>query len=252
MALVRGEGSDVRKCLLASAVSIALGSPANCADLLPDYGGATPVAPTWSFTGCYVGGNAGGLWAESEKWIVRTPGGDFYGQSLGGHDLDDWIGGVQAGCDYQFAGGVVVGVVGDYGWTNAKGSHASAREFGVFYHSDIDSVASVTGRVGYAWDRLLGYVKAGGSWEEVDYAASTILIGTAYRASATRSGWTLGGGGEYAITKFLSGFVEYSYHDFGTETVRLTPQRAGLPTGFLGIEETTQVVRAGLNLRFGG
>ena len=39
---------------------------------------------------------------------------------------------------------------------------------------------------------------------------------------------------------------------FGTETVRLTPQRAGLPTGFLGIEETTQVVRAGLNLRFGG
>ena len=95
---------------------------------------------------------------------------------------------MQAGCDYQFAGGVVVGVVGDYGWTNAKGSHASAREFGVFYHSDIDSVASVTGRVGYAWDRLLGYVKAGGSWEEVDYAASTILIGTAYRASDTRSG----------------------------------------------------------------
>ncbi len=241
----------VRKCLLATAVLITLGSPAIGADLLPDYVAAAPAAPAWSFAGCYVGGNVGGLWAESEKWIVRTPGGDFYGQSLGGHDLDDWIGGVQAGCDYQFAGGVVLGVSGDYGWTNAKGSHASAREFGVSYHSDIDSLASVTGRIGYAWDRLLGYVKAGASWEEVDYSASTILIGTAYRASDTRSGWTIGGGGEYAITRFLSGFVEYNYHDFGTETVSLTPQLSGLPTGFLGIEETTQVVRAGFNLRFG-
>jgi outer membrane immunogenic protein len=191
-------------------------------------------------------------WAESEKWIARTPGGDFYGQSLGGHDLDDWIGGVQAGCDYQFAGGIVVGIAGDYGWTDAKGSHASAREFGVFYHSDIESLASVTGRVGYAWDRLPGYVKVGGAWESVDYSASTILIGTAYRASETRSGWTVGGGGEYAITSFLTGFVEYGYYDFGTDRVRLTPQRTGLSTGFLDIEETSQVVRAGFNLRFGG
>jgi len=194
----------------------------------------------------------GRSWGESEKWIVRTPGGDFYGQSLGGHDLDDWIGGVQAGCDYQFPGGIVVGIAGDYGWTDAKGSHDSAREFGVAYHSEIESLASVTGRVGYAWDRLLGYVKGGASWEGVNYSASTILVGTAYRASDTRSGWTIGGGGEYAITSFLSGFVEYGYHDFGTDDIRLTPQLVGLRPGFLDIEESTQIVRAGLNLRFGG
>ena len=40
----------VRKCLLAAAVSMALGSPVIGADLLPDYGGAPPVAPAWSFT----------------------------------------------------------------------------------------------------------------------------------------------------------------------------------------------------------
>lgn len=50
----------VRKCLLAAAVSMALGSPVIGADLLPDYGGAPPLAPAWSFTGCYVGGNVGG------------------------------------------------------------------------------------------------------------------------------------------------------------------------------------------------
>jgi outer membrane immunogenic protein len=118
----------------------------------------------------------------------------------------------------------VVGIAGDYGWTDAKGSQASAFEFGVVDHGDSESLASVTGRVGDAWDRLLGYVKVGGAWESVDYSASTILIGTAYRASETRSGWTVGGGGEYAITSFLTGFVEYGYYDFGTDTVRLTPQ----------------------------
>jgi outer membrane immunogenic protein len=206
----------------------------------------------WSWTGCYAGGNTGGLWASSDKWIVRTPGGAFEGQSLGGHDLDDWIGGMQTGCDYKFAGGFLIGIQGDYGWTDAKGSHASLREFGVSYHSDVESLASITGRIGYAWDRLLGYVKGGGAWEGVDYSASTILIGTAYRSSDTRSGWTIGAGGEYAITKSLSGFVEYDYYNLGTSDIRFTPQIVGLRPAFLNIEETANVVRAGLNLRFGG
>ena len=77
-------------------------------------------------TGCYVGGQAGGLWAEKKEWIVRTPGGAFYGQSLGGHDADSWVGGVQVGCDYQFPGGFVVGIQGDCAATDAEGRHDSA------------------------------------------------------------------------------------------------------------------------------
>jgi outer membrane immunogenic protein len=132
-----------------------------------------------------------------------------------------------------------------------SGSHPSAREFRVTYHSRIGSLASVTGRVGYAWDRFLGYVKGGGAWERDSYAATTLILGTAYRANDTRSGWT-NGGGEYAITKFLSGFVEHDYYDFGTNTTRLTPQVPGLRPGFVDIEERANVVRAGLNVRFGG
>jgi opacity protein-like surface antigen len=33
--------------------------------------------------------------------------------------------------------------------------------------------------------------------------------------SDTRSGWTIGGGGEYTFTKHLFAFVEYSYLRFG-------------------------------------
>jgi len=226
-----------------------LASPAISADLGPFSYAPAPVAAAWDWTGCYFGGQVGGLWGRSDKWIVRTPGGDFYGQSLGGHDVNGGIGGVQAGCDYQLDG-IVLGLQGDYGWADAKGSHASTKEFGVSYHSQVEAVASVTGRIGHPWNRLLGYVKGGAAWERDHYAASTILTGTAYAATDTRPGWTVGIGGEYAITRSLSVFLEYNYYDFGTKKIRLKPKLDGLPTAFVSIRETANIVRAGLNLRF--
>ena len=243
----------MRKFLLGTAALIALGSPAISAGIrAPAYKAPKQVVPVWSWTGCYVGGQAGGLSAAKKEWIVRTPGGAHHGESLGGHDADGWLGGVQAGCDYQFVGGFVIGIQGDYVVTDAEGRHDSAREFGVAYHSKVRSLASVTGRLGYAWDRFLGYVRGGGAWERDDYWASTIVLGIAYRASTTRSGWTIGLGGEYAFTNFLSGFVEYGYYGFGTREIGFTPQIPGLRPAFVDIRDTTSVLRAGLNFRFGG
>ena len=51
---------------------------------------------------------------------------------------------------------------------------------------------------------------------------------------------------------FPSGFVEYSYYDFGTAQINFTPQVAGLRPAFVDVTETKSVVRAGLNWRFGG
>lgn len=210
---------------------------------------AGPVSGTW--TGCFVGMHAGGLWADADKWIVRTPGGAFYGQSLGGHRLDSVIAGGQAGCDYRFGAGFVAGVQGDLAFADAEGSHASAREFGVSYHSKVRSLVSLTGRAGYAQDRLLGYVRGGIAWERDDYSASTIITGIAYKSGDTHTGWTAGLGAEYALTDLISGFLEVNYYDFGTDTIAFTPQIAGLPTGYIGIESTTTVLRAGINFRFG-
>lgn len=242
----------MRKFLLGTAALMALADPAISADLKARvYKAPPPAGPVWNWTGCYVGGHAGGLWAKSTDWIVRTPGGAFSGQSLGEHEIDGWIGGAQIGCDYQFAGGFVIGLQGDYAWANAQGSHDSALEFGVAYHSKAKSLASVTGRVGYAWGRLLGYVRGGGAWERDEYWATTIILGTAYTARETRPGWTVGAGGEYAFSNFLSGFVEYNYYDLGSRRMTFTPQVAGLGLAYLDIKETKSVLRAGLNIRFG-
>jgi outer membrane immunogenic protein len=82
------------------------------------------------------------------------------------------------------------------------------------------------------------------------YSATTIVLGTAYTADETRPGWTVGIGGEYAFTDFLSGFIEYGYYDFGTHRISFNPQIAGLPPAFVDVQETRSVVRAGLNFRF--
>jgi outer membrane immunogenic protein len=242
----------MRKFLLGTAGLMAFASPSISADMrFPVYKARRPVVSVWNWSGCYAGGHVGDLWAKSMKWIVATPGGDFYGQSLGEHELDSWVGGVQAGCDYQFAGGFVIGLQGDYAFAKGKGSHDSAREIGVAYHSRVKSLASVTSRIGYAWDRFLGYVRGGGAWERDNYWATTIVLGTAYTARETRSGWTVGLGGEYAFTNFLSGFIEYNYYDFGARDIAFTPQIAGLNPAFVDIKEAKSVVRAGLNIRLG-
>ena len=166
----------------------------------------------YNWTGCYVGGHGGGMWV-SKEWFDRQPGSATFG-SHGSRHVDGFLGGVQAGCDYQFAGGWVIGIAGDYAWTDADGSRGSIRSPASPITPSVKSLASVTGRIGYAWDRFLGYVKGGGAWERDDYDFSppALITGT---ASETRSGWTVGVGGEYAFTNYLTGFIEYNYYDFG-------------------------------------
>jgi hypothetical protein len=47
-------------------------------------------------------------------------------------------------------------------------------------------------------------------------------------------------------------FAEYSYCDFGTSRIGLTPILVGLRPAFVDLNETGSVLRVGLNLRFGG
>jgi outer membrane immunogenic protein len=196
-----------------------------------------PMMPAFTWTGCYVGGNGGGLWAKK----------DWTNAALGAESsvsISSWLAGAQVGCNYQVSTWVF-GIQGDYDWTNASGS-AADNTFAATDQTKIKSLASVTGRVGYAWDRFLGYVKGGGAWEQDEYTISSVGFATA--ASETRTGWTVGVGGEYAFTNWLTGFAEYDYYDFGTKSNTF----AGLTFPIINIKETKSVAKAGLNIKFGG
>src|SRR5882724_8903707 len=130
-------GCEMKKYLLAGVglIAISMGVPALAADMpVKAAYKAPPVIYAYSWTGCYIGGHVGGLWVSKDATLAApgipvVAGGPFpfpgapAGTSLGGHDASSVVGGLQAGCNYRFAGGWVIGLQGDYGWTDARGSH---------------------------------------------------------------------------------------------------------------------------------
>jgi outer membrane immunogenic protein len=247
-----------RIAILAAGLSI-MAQAALAADLRPPpppppvVKAPPPPVYYFSWTGCYFGGNGGGLWLTKDYTLTSIVGVPVVPAGFGGHDASSWIAGVQVGCNYQFAGGFVVGAQADYDWTNANGSHGDAFGFGTSHTSETRSLGSVTGRIGYAWDRFLGYVKGGWAWERDNYSWIIPVGGgatAALTASETRGGWTVGIGGEYAFLDWLTGFIEYDYYDFGTSNVAFTPFAPITAVNF-DIRETKSVVKAGLNFKFG-
>src|SRR5258708_3728085 len=212
-----GKDGTMKKMLLtATALTAVVSGTAMAADMRPPraapvYTKAPPMMPVFTWTGCYVGGNGGGLFAKKD-W---TSSAGFAESSV---NINSWLAGAQVGCNYQ-TGPVVFGVQGDFDWTNANGSanDSTFPGFAVSDQTNVKSLASVTGRIGYAWDRFLIYGKGGGAWVKDDFSAVS-SAGFASSASETRTGWTAGAGGEYAFTDFLTGFVEYDFYDFGTKT----------------------------------
>jgi outer membrane immunogenic protein len=85
----------------------------------------------------------------------------------------------------------------------------------------------------------------------------------AFSNGVTRGGWTVGGGVEGAVGDNWSLKVEYLYVDLGTVTTTFAtlPGCFGIPGGCIGIAAgsgtissriTDNIVRVGLNYRFGG
>jgi outer membrane immunogenic protein len=237
----------MKKILLAgTALLTVVSGSAMAADLsrpapAPVYTKAPPMAPVFTWTGCYIGGNVGGLWAKQ----------DWTNAALGAESsvtISSWLAGAQVGCNYQVSQWVF-GIQGDYDWSNANGTATDVlAAAGSTDQSNIKSLASVTGRVGYAWDRFLGYVKGGGAWEQDNYTVTIAVPAFVTTLSDTRTGWTIGVGGEYAFTNWLTGFAEYDYYDFGTRAETF----AGLVAPTINIKDTKSVVKGGLNIKFGG
>jgi outer membrane immunogenic protein len=247
-----------RLALSTVVLAVSFAAPAMAADLAKPVYKAPPPPPVYVFnwSGCYIGGNAGGMWVQKDYSLtsINTAfGGIVFANPVdfGGHDSSSWVAGLQAGCNYQPAGtNWVFGIQGDYDWANADASHADPFGGLTTHQSNTKSLASVTGRVGYAWDRFLGYVKGGGAWERDEYTwFVTAVPGISTSASETRSGWTAGIGGEYAFTDWISGFVEYDYYWFGTRSVAFP---VGPVDVNFDIRERKSVVKAGINFRFGG
>lgn len=212
---------------------VAASLSARAADIPPPvYKAVRPVVAYYNWTGFYLGINGGYGWGKSD-WgapaISLKPNGGLIGGT--------------AGFNYQ-VGSFVWGIEGDYDWADVRDSVAC----GAFTCETKNKwLATVRGRLGYAFDRWMPYFTGGGAFGEVR-ASSTNPA--APGASDTLSGWTVGGGIEYAFLNDWSAKIEYLYVDLGKFDCNAACSGiAGLPSE---VSYKENVIRAGINYKFSG
>jgi len=215
------------------ALTIAAAPPSLAADMpaVGRYREPVDVAPYFAWNGFYIGLNAGYGWGTSD-WTSsltsgsNSPGGGMFGGTVG--------------FNAQY-GSFVFGLEGDASGNWMRDSNSSGTGICAAPGCGIQTswFATARGRVGYAFDRALFYVTAGGAFGDVQMLANGLS------ATADRAGWTAGLGVEYAILGPWSAKVEYLYADLGDAT-------CGAAT--CGIDTTvsfkTSIVRLGVNYRF--
>jgi outer membrane immunogenic protein len=249
----------MKELLLASSALVFAGS-AFAADLPVRMATKAPVvaAVPYSWSGCYVGAHAGSGWGTADFY---DPFGDFTaaaGDTLRTRTQGALAGG-QAGCNYQVASNWVVGIEGDISWANIKGDATGPDLLfgGKNLSSKTDALASVTGRVGYTFDRLMFYGKGGGAWARDRYNEHTPPVSFAQivnipandlSATTDRFGWTLGVGVEWAFADKWSAKAEYDHYDFGSRSVNLIDGTGGITT--TAVKQRIDTVKVGINYRF--
>ena len=236
-----------RPLSLALAIGVLLGlgagSVVSAADLPVK---ARPVlAPATPWTSCYLGGNAGYGWSTVDTWQA-LPGFATYGREKD----TGFIGGGQAGCDFQSTN-LVIGVQGLFDFGSIKGSHALT-DFPTFSETNsLKSISTATGRVGYLFTpTLLGYGKGGMAWLQ-DKNNLLLPGGGAFQsASFWLPGMTAGGGLEWMFARDWSVFAEYDYYWIEDAAGKQFNPAAGFVGQVLTVKQTAQTALVGVNYHF--
>jgi len=254
--------------LLAAVAIIGFASIASAADM--PVKAAAPVAQSYNWTGFYVGGNVG--WVRQrdngDSTFVDVPGFGPYPRSVSASG-SSVIGGLQAGYNWQI-NQWVLGIEGDWDWTNPKTSTCRNTDAGpdcsdagrgfVTLESKTSWIATLRGRLGLAWDRYLVYGTGGVAMGKVDSSINVncLVNGCAVSSaqqnvtgsfSNTKTGWVAGAGIEAMLMAHWTARVEYLRVDLGTVSNTLL-----LPISAQSVswsrKVTEDIVRVGVNYKF--
>jgi outer membrane immunogenic protein len=262
----KGIGTMKRTLIASVALFGGITSAAMAADLPPPMAppprapaAYIPIAPPYNWTGFYLGGNLG---AGFSKGTFSDSFGSTFNSS---NSNTSFLGGGQVGVNYEFGGGVVIGAEAMFDWAPNTNNTITATGVGPAAGSSATAqlnnrwLTTVTGRLGYAWDRVLFYGKGGGAW--VGQSNSNVSVTspgggvfpTSLSSNSTNSGWTAGIGVEWAFAGNWSAKAEYDYIGLTNQTYTVSPGAAG---GFANdsisaTSRSIQLLTAGLNYKFG-
>jgi outer membrane immunogenic protein len=235
--------SNLLAGLAGSALIAALSSTAFAADVAPIVlpqppilAPPPPLVPNW--TGPYVGGVLGYL-RKPTLWEDPTFG--DAPQAVTGLTV-----GVEAGYRFQ-VGPVVLGIEGDWAWTNANGNIACGPGDAYNCATDLDWLATLTGTAGFAvGPNLLLYGEGGVAFANENFTVTGPAL-TPMTGGETNVGWLLGAGAVAQLGNGLYIKAEYNYVNFGTDTVEVTN---GALTEDFDLTQTAHIFKLGIGLQF--
>ncbi|RLP22621.1 outer membrane protein [Mesorhizobium sp. YM1C-6-2] len=229
----------MKPTFLAGAMLLGLASSAFGADAIIDEVVVVDTAYNWS--GVYVGAQVGYAWGDSDVDFSDIP-------VTSNPEPNGILGGAYLGYNAQLSNGIVVGVEGDFAFTDlhdSDGLTAPAPLPGQSFEVDVNWTAAVRARLGYAVGRFLPYLAGGVAFADVDHEGFSAPNASAGTGSDTFVGWTIGAGAEYAFTDNLIVRAEYRYTDFGSEDYAAT---LNFPAHSVDLK--TNDIRLGVSYKF--
>jgi len=248
------------KLYAAAAVLLTLSaSYARAADL-PVKARPAPMPEAFSWTGFYIGANAGYAWTDTTQ-VTHTPDGTVaFATTVGGinggtpmtpiyFNNSGALAGLQAGYNFQAGRNFVAGIEADFQWSDIAGSGTSVPFLLVGNPSNTQAWQSirwfgtVRGRLGWlATSNLLLYGTAGFAYGSVRnnvvlnapfFTNLVSVAGTSFlcdpgpkcfvgASSRTATGWTAGAGAEYAVSRNVTLKAEYLYVSLDGATTTAT------------------------------
>lgn len=275
----------MKRLLLSSTAltAVLIAVPALAADLpvkAPQL--APPPAPlVYNWTGFYVGLNAGGAWGSSDPstsascvslgtlgpYFTCADAARVTAAGTGSMSGSAFTGGGQLGYNWQ-SNSAVFGAELDFDSFHVRASRQGggiysgfaganpAGPFTVVNSVSTDWLFTARARVGWAINQLLAYATGGLALTDLHgtntYVDTTVNNPNAiWNTSATKLGWTVGGGLEWALNQNWSVKAEYLYVNFGSITANAV---VGIPAYANAISTSTDltahIARGGVNYKF--
>jgi outer membrane immunogenic protein len=175
----------------------------------------------------------------------------IYGGETGAFSVSGYLAGGTLGANYQI-GSWVYGMEGDFDWSHLTGNSGStcgglsdAVPPPTGCETESEWLATLRGRVGYAFDNVLLYGTAGAAVSRI----KTGLIPPSTFDSSTEAGWTVGAGLEVGFAPNWTAKAEYLFIDLPNATCTTTVNCGAAAGSTVTFNEN--IVRVGINFKFG-
>jgi high affinity Mn2+ porin len=231
----------VRAVCVLVCVGLLVGGPARAGDSTASQNWPQP---RFDWSGWYVGGHVAISQGRGTS-TLSNPDPVSVGDSFG-----SLYGGMQAGYNYVFPSRLLLGAEADITFPNFQ-TGADGLIFngstvqGTTVTDQIDYIATLRGRFGYAFDHWLIYGTGGFAWSQARFGETPGVASDEDLILLTRTGWTLGLGAEVAIAPDWTVRIEYLYDRFGA-VAGVFPSGTGYRSVF-----DINALRFGLNYKLG-